>query len=565
MNHPGKHEKHNLQARKCVEPSSRRVPGGNAVCRGRLFFWLVSGFVWLGLVPMLVAQQQPPSAGVPEELLTVAEKSDFKSTSLSSEVVDLLNRLEGRAEHLKLHEFGRTLEDRPMLAAVLADPPYELGAEDPRLKILVIGNIHSGECAGKEGLLMLLRDLALFEGQHPWLEKAVLIVAPNYSADANDQVAPNNRPGQLGPDNGMGQRPNMMGLDLNRDFVKLESPEARNLVGLINRVSPEVFIDCHTTDGSIHRYELTYDIPHNPATSPILRTYLRSKMMPAVTSALEAQQIDAFYYGNFSRDRSRWTTYGYEPRYSTEFFGMWGGLGILSEAYAYISFKDRILASKAFVTECIEFATAHDDEIRKLVRDATVEFVEQATTNPQALQFPLSAKVTAFEQPATIKGRDRENETDQDYTCEFWGKYEPVHLRKLPFAYVLPADLAGIVEQLQRHGIQVEKLPADWEGKVETYTIQKIERATRAFQKHQMVAVEAELAEAGSVVAAGSYVVRTGQPRGRLVAYLLEPESADGLVTWNFFDDYLEEGQPFPVRRIANPVEIDARSVNVAK
>ena len=138
----------------------------------------------------------------------------------------------------------------------------------------------------------------------------VLIFAPNYNADANDRIGKGNRPGQIGPENGMGRRENAQNLDLNRDFVKIESPEARSLVGLIDKVNPHLFIDCHTTNGSKHRYQLTYDVPHNPAVADPIRSYLRNQVMPTVTSKLAEQGTDTFYYGNFDSEHTKWTTFG---------------------------------------------------------------------------------------------------------------------------------------------------------------------------------------------------------------------------------------------------------------
>ena len=120
--------------------------------------------------------------------------------------------------------------------AAVSQPIARISDRDERLRILVIGNIHSGECAGKEAILMLLRSLVEAK-QHRWLGQAVIAFVPNYNADANDKLALDNRPGQIGPANGMGRRENMQGLDLNRDFIKAESPEAVAMIRLITGTS----------------------------------------------------------------------------------------------------------------------------------------------------------------------------------------------------------------------------------------------------------------------------------------------------------------------------------------
>ena len=252
----------------------------------------------------------------------------------------------------------------------MADPPVKTAAEAARsgkLVCLVIGNIHAGEVCGKEALPMLLRDT--FAGPHPPLLKDIILaVAPIYNADGNERVSKTNRPGQVGPEEGMGQRANARGLDLNRDFIKLEAPETRGLVKFLNEWNPHLFIDTHTTNGSYHRYTITYDGPKNPAGDPKVIAYMRQTFFPEVTRAFEKRTgLKAFYYGNFDREHTKWTTYPAEPRYGTTYAGLRNRLSVLSEAYAYAPYKTRVLATRDFVLDCLETAAARKAEIVRLL------------------------------------------------------------------------------------------------------------------------------------------------------------------------------------------------------
>lgn len=120
----------------------------------------------------------------------------------------------------------------------------------------------------------------------------------------------------------MGLRENAQNFDLNRDFVKLETPEVRSLVRAIDYWKGDVLINAHTTNGSLHRYPLTYDIPHNPATPATITDFLRKEWIPEVTKRMTSQGVDTFYYGNFDGPHKTWEGYGYEPRYSTEYMGL---------------------------------------------------------------------------------------------------------------------------------------------------------------------------------------------------------------------------------------------------
>lgn len=507
---------------------------------------LVLFLTLFGTTSTTLGQTKPE---IPDDLRTVAEKSGYQATCTSEQLEAFLARCDELSGNIKRIEYGKTVEGKPMTAVVLSNGDFELGQKDERFRALVIGNIHSGECDGKEALLEIIRDFALRPNPE-WMEKLVLVIAPNYNADGNDKMAKTNRPGQVGPAEGMGVRANSQQFDLNRDFVKLESPEARSLVGLMDKLEPHLFVDCHTTNGSKHRYLLTYDIPHNPSVEENLRRVLREQMMPDITERMAKKGIDTFYYGNFDRDQTRWETYGFEPRYSTEYAGMRGILGVLSESYSYASYEDRIRASREFVLANLNYCVGRNPELRKLVERTRADFVRSAGTRSESLSMVLDARMEPFQKKEKILGF-RDNEPTE-IEVEFWGRYEPVTTVSLPYAYVFDSKHEALAEKLRQHGIKVDKVDsalAD-EFPVEIETIVSINRAARAFQGHNMVRLETNVSRDKREVPAGWFIVRTGQPLGRLASHICEARTCDGFVTWNMLDDFLKEGEEYPIWRV---------------
>src|SRR5690606_30691147 len=194
------------------------------------------------------------------------EQTNYNETSRYADVEAFTDVVAGDSPRIHKTYFGYTLEGRALPLLVFGD----VAGPDPAsvhatgtTRVFIQANIHAGEVEGKEAVLMLLRDLA--GGLHAqWADSLVILVAPIYNADGNERITLLNRGPQNGPYGGMGQRPNAQGLDLNRDHMKLDSPEARSLVRLMNDYDPHVSVDLHATNGTFHAYHLTYSPPLHP-------------------------------------------------------------------------------------------------------------------------------------------------------------------------------------------------------------------------------------------------------------------------------------------------------------
>ncbi|MFV1967769.1 MAG: DPP IV N-terminal domain-containing protein [Pirellulaceae bacterium] len=494
-----------------------------------------------------------------ESLLTVAEQSDYKATSRYDDVMAFCRKLADRSPLVTLTDMGETNEGRQLPLLILADPPVtspDKVKQPDRLVALALGNIHAGEVCGKEALMMLAREIALAE-ERPLLKDLVLLFAPIYNADGNERISKENRPNQYGPEQGVGIRANAQGLDLNRDHVKLESPEARALVRLIRRWDPALLIDCHTTNGSHHRYTLTYDGPRHPAIDKNLVQFTRDEFLPEVGQRVEkASGYRLFFYGNFDSTRKRWTAYPPLPRYNTQYFGLRNRLGILSEAHAYAPFKDRVLATVEFVRHCLALCAERKEPIAKMLHSAR-EATSQAVDAESPVEIALASTPNLFGK-VKIAGyveEDRDGQrvvTDEpcDYEVEYFGKETITRSVVRPAAYLLPPRYTAVVTNLLHHGVNVRELREDLALDVEVYCVDTVETTERAYQDHHLATVEVKARSESRRVPAGTLVIRTDQALGTLVSLLLEPHSSDGLVTWNFFDDGLVPGKDFPVLRL---------------
>lgn len=515
----------------------------------------------------LAARAQTPTTPTEprpsDSLLTAAEASGFARTSRYDEVMAIVRAIDEQHPHATLQTIGSSTEGRDIPMLVLADREIKDAKAARALErpiVLLMANIHAGEVEGKEALLMLARDLAARDKADE-LRKVVLLVMPIYNTDGNERIDPKNRSHQTGPAEGVGVRENAQGLDLNRDYVRMAAPETRALVRVMNEWDPAVVVDCHTTNGSFHRYTLTYSSPRHPSGDPAIRAFAASEMLPAVSASLEAATgYKTFWYGDFNADHTAWESYPAIPRYGETYVALRNRIAILSEAYVYASFEDRVRCTKAFCEEIVRFVGENAAKVTKLVRDA-----DEATTKAgesgadvalrvEARPLPNEVTVLGWEEQ-TRDGRQVRTDTPRDYAVKRVDDWVPTLSTKRAYAYLFAPEHTTLVHALQRHGIRVAETREDIELDSEMMAVDRAERSERAFQGVNLLSIDTATRSESRVIPAGWWIVRTTQPLGTLAAYLLEPMSQDGLATWDLIGG-VAVGADFPVLRLQSPVAI---------
>lgn len=523
-------------------------------------------FVFCALIGNLcvTALAQTPPTSQPVDLRTVAEKSDYRATARYAEVAALIDALDQTLPFTTRIEIGKSGEGRIIPALVISDPPEAAPDEirkqrdtSGKLVVFVIGNIHAGEVDGKEALPMIAREIA-GGSRAALLKDLILIIAPIYNCDGNERVSKDNRPGQNGPAEGMGRRENAANLDLNRDFIKIDAPETRGLIDAFNRWDPDIFIDTHTTNGSYHRYLLTWECPKTPAGDMRLIEFARDEMMPAVARiALERYQVPTFVYGDFDNEHTHWVTYPSQGRYSTNYFGLRGRISVLSESYSYATYRQRIEATRDFVYSVMDYAAANRERIRTELRGVD----ERAKRGVQGgSPIELAIQTDAQAAPAKVKAagfieEEKDGKTvstgkPQDYEVTLMTHFQPMRTVTLPWEYAIPKKLTKVIAKLRQHGIEFDESPPRCQCDVEAYIVEAIAPPGPEYQGHRATRVTVST-RSNQRAFDDSYVfVPTAQRLGRLAAYLLEPECEDGLTLWNFLDDSMTEGEEFPVLRV---------------
>ena len=550
---------------------------------------------------VMVGGRQKPSVA---DLKTTAEASGFKSTSTYDDVVKFMKAVDEASPIVFYTTYGTTTEGRQLPLAIVGTglkdgSPASVKASN-KLRIHIQANVHAGEVEGKESALILLREFAL--GQHAdWLQSSVFLITPDYNADGNEKFG-NNRGIQNGPINGEGTRANAQGLNINRDYMKLDTPEAKAFVKLWNDYDPHIGFDLHTSDGSYHGYYLTYSPPLNPDTSPAIMKIMTDEWFPFVTKQIKAKHgWDTYYYGNVSapgggrgrgfpappdagapsgagaaaaqgRGRGRgqrepcqnvtpepgglpreWRTFEHVPRFHNSYVGLRNRFALLSEAYSYATFEDRIKATNYFIEEALNFAHENAAKLKKAIADADAERIigETEATSARMKRGDtidiLMGEVEPVQNP--VFGSTMCNRKDVVHSEQMvdmrW--FEPLTTETAPSAYYIPAGATKAIELLKAHGIQLRQIQLP--GSIEAFDIAS-NTTTQTFEGHALRKLEGTWkAKADRKPGLQYWEVRMNQPLARLAFYLLEPTSDDGLVVWNYLDDELKDAKVYPILR----------------
>jgi hypothetical protein len=495
---------------------------------------------------------------------THPERSSYRETSSYADVLAFLDSLQRKSEEVRIGTLGTSSEGRRIPYVVAARPAVTGPTEARRSGKPVIylqANIHGGEVEGKEAAQMLLRDLTVGSLRN-LLDRIILVVAPIYNIDGNERWGPGerHRPGQNGPAT-VGQNTNGQGLNLNRDYIKLEAPETRGSVSLLQAWDPDLFMDLHTTNGSYHGYVLTYAPGLNPNTNPAV-DFVRERFLPEVRRRMwQRYQQRTFSYGNFRSQEpdslvQGWETYDARARFGTNWMGVRGRLSILSEGYSNADFQTRISATYNFVREVLGLAGEQAAAIKSVVAAADRwrpdSVVVRSVLAPPTLQ-PVIAEITE-DAGAGSDGYSRRRRTGRFRSIRMpvYDRFASARSEARAAGYLIPHRLKNVVELLRRQDIAVEVTTRPVRSPAQLFRVEAV-AVDSLFEGHRPRRVEGRWLPqpADTSLVAGWYLVRTDQPLGTLAAYLLEPASEDGVVTWNLLDRELRAGSAYPILRVA--------------
>lgn len=518
--------------------------------------------------------QQP--AAFPAALMITPEKSNFEKTSSYTDVVQFVNTIKTMSPFIHVSSIGKSTMGKDIPYVVLANPMVsspEQAKQSGKPVVYIQANIHAGEVEGKEVTMMLMRDI-LLGNLKALLAHQIIIMVPIYNTDGNDQFAKGLRPSQENSPLETGIRENGQGLDLNRDGIKMETPETRGMItNILNAWDPQMVVDLHTTNGTWHGYDLTWAPGYLYAGEPGPYHYTNSTILPYITDQVKKNNDLLFGpFGDFNT-REGWPvknfyTYNHHPRYIINQIGLRNRMSILSESFAHERFYQRINSTYQFVKGILDYCNSNAAEIIQINQQAEKNAIEAVRNNAgiqrKGVRFkmvPTANGIRDFRTYDYIPFKKEDGSTSLLKTgriihvdhVNYYADFKDTVSAVLPRGYIIPAGFDSIVQHLRMMGATVTQLDKKTEFKGEKFVIEKFTKATRKFEGHQMASAEGNYIPEIFTANKGDYMVDLAQPLANLIFYALEPQSDDGLLTWNFFDHYLNT-QGIATQAVAYPI-----------
>ncbi len=489
---------------------------------------------------------------------------DNNRTPTWEETIAVFEGFAEACEEAHLIEVGKSDVGRPIHAFVLSLSALESNdlnglrnlRKSSKLGLLINNAIHPGEPCGVDASVAWFRSLlADSEGRRSVLESMDVVVIPMYNVGGALNRNCCTRTNQDGPEE-YGFRGNARNLDLNRDFIKMDSRNSGAFVDLFQAFTPEVFIDTHTTNGADYPYEMTLISTQPDKAGPVLGSFIREHMEPALYASMEQRGIPTSPYVYSIGDTPEEGIEGFleTPRYSTGYAALFGCIGFTAEAHMLKPFSVRVQATQAFIESVVDFIRLRSDDLKEVraAEAARWDAIERAPVRWERTEQFTPLSFEGFESrneisPVTGELRlkyDRSSRWSKE--IPFYNHYAPSVEAEVPEFWAIPQAWRHVVERLQRNGVEMEAMENDTTMLLRAGEIQGFSSSSRPYEGHHMNALDSV---AWSVIPvrlfAGDWIIPADQVRLRYLCEVLDPRGHDSFFTWNFFDSAMQQKEHF--------------------
>nr|MDQ2938776.1 M14 family metallopeptidase [Acidobacteriota bacterium] len=503
---------------------------------------------------------QNRTAQVPPEWLTYAEKTDYRETPRYDATIEYAKRLDQASPLIKFQTFGKSGQGRDLPLLIAAEGETfspEAARRAGKAIVLIQACIHAGEPDGKDAGLALLRDIAITKTRPGLLKHVVVLFIPIYNADGHERVSPYNRINQNGPAE-MGWRTTSNYQNLNRDYMKADTPETRAWLSLWNKWKPDLFIDCHVTDGADYQYNITYQHEHHAGVPPSVLAWETKVIDQRVAAETEAAGNIISWYLEFADNRDLTKgirDFNGSPRFSTGYTPLRNRPGILIETHMLKPYRPRVIGTYDFLRFTLEEVNRDPGSLLAAVREADEKTVVSGRSYDPSRRVPLDYELTDKATPYKLKALEYQTDMSDisaaprvvfgskplDLTVPMYNDFRVTAAVAPPLYYIVPPQWNDVIEVLRAHGLTLLTTKETTTIEVESYRFVDVKWAAGPFEGRLMPSFKVERVHERRTYPAGSVVVTLAQESANVAINLLEPEAPDSLVHWGFFNATFEQ------------------------
>ena len=491
-----------------------------------------------------------------KDWLTHFEKSNQLESPDYENTLKYFQKFADKTPFVNIKTIGLTPQGRELKVIIVSkDKAFspEQAKKTGKAIVLIQNGIHPGEVEGKDACMLLLREILITKEKQHLLDNTILLIIPVLNVDGHERVSPFNRPNQNGPKK-MGWRTNALNLNLNRDYLKADTPEIKSFLKLFNDWLPDFMIDNHTTNGADYQYHVTYGIETHQNIDRDLVNWIDKKYLPYLTNNVED---DGFIVGPYMEFKSGTIESGIldlpaPPRLSHGYCATQNRVCLLVETHSLKPFANRVFSTKSMMEHTISFVNDNHKEILLLNRSADRQTIKNYLVNKK--KFPLvlagNGKFDKFlfkgfewyDEHSEITGSTVRKYTDNPMEVEIPIFNKANSLKKIivPAAYLIPPQFSDMIDVIKSHSINFNILNTNKKLKVEKYRFTNVKFAPRPYEGRQLPSFQCNSFSEWIEIEAGTLIVYTNQRQLRVIINLLEPEAPDSFVSWGFFNAFFE-------------------------
>lgn len=477
-------------------------------------------------------------------------------TPTYDETISWYKHLDQKYKKAKLITYGKTDIGKPLhLFVISSDKKFNPDTYREKGKCMVMINnaIHPGEPCGVDASIVIAEEL-LRENKIP--DNVIIGIIPMYSIGGVLNRNSTTRANQNGPEE-YGFRGNARNLDLNRDFIKLDSENAKSITKIFHEWKPDFFIDTHTTNGADYQHVMTLISPHPLNFPPVLQDFVKMNLMPNLYSSMEEVGYPMVPYVTPVKntpDSGLRSGVG-SPRYSNGYGTLFNTFSFISEAHMFKTYAERVKSTIVFLNTVLDYAKTNSNKIIDLRNNANESIKSQEvftlTWKTDTTRFDL-INFDGYEagyKPSKVTGFDRlYYDRDKPWSKEIpvYNYFTPVLQVEKPNYYVLPQAWGEVIERLELNNIELKKLRKDTVITGEMYFIKDVGNPKDPFNGHFVHSkIEVEKVTKTKQFYAGDLLIPMNQVGNRYLIETLEPQARDSFFRWNFFDSILDQREYF--------------------